>query len=339
MKNYRVLVCAYNRPELLQAILQRLKNVGMSDVVVSVDGPKDASGHAKFDRVLQVSNSFCPEVVSEIWVSEENKGCAIAVHSSITRFLAENGAGIILEDDTLPSYQFFPFANEMLQKYQEDQRIGMISGNNHSSHDELESSYIFTRNKATWGWATWDRSWKDFDLSNPHVSQDTQLDILQNMGWSRELTVEHWSRAFNLVETGQVNTWDWQWYRHLANQNQLTITPAVNLVANIGFGSDATHTLGAGKPIYKEIGILDFPLRHPKTFAPSSRFEIYFEATKYFFAANSRSSQQQTSQRSHPESVFARLIDKLPRRVVEQARRILEKFRLLRVIEKLIYGQ
>lgn len=179
----------------------------------------------------------------------------------------------------------------------------------------------------------------NFDLSGLGTTRDTEIDIFYNMGWSREQTVEHWSRAFNRIETGQVDAWDWQWFRHLSNQNQLTITPAVNLVANIGFGRDATHTFGPGKPIFQKIGVLDFPLRHPRTFAPNSRFELGFEANKYFFAAKSTAGEESTAQKSRRQPALAKLVDALPRPVVEKTRAILFRFRLLSVVEKLLLGK
>ena len=40
----------------------------------------------------------------------------------------------------------------------------------------------------------------------------------------------------------KIDTWDYQWTFTLWNNKQLTLLPNMNLVKNIGFGVDATHT-------------------------------------------------------------------------------------------------
>jgi hypothetical protein len=42
----------------------------------------------------------------------------------------------------------------------------------------------------------------------------------------------------------EIDTWDYPWTASVWFHNGLTATPNVNLVSNIGFGPDATHTKG-----------------------------------------------------------------------------------------------
>jgi len=65
------------------------------------------------------------------------------------------------------------------------------------------------------------------------------------------------------VKRGEIDTWDYQWTACVWYHGGLTATPNVNLVTNIGFGPDATHTVTSGD----EEGLPIYPLgelTHPK---------------------------------------------------------------------------
>jgi hypothetical protein len=53
---------------------------------------------------------------------------------------------------------------------------------------------------------------------------------------------DHWRENFTNVYNGKIDTWDYQWVYTVLSQNGLAIIPNQNLVVNIGFGEEATHT-------------------------------------------------------------------------------------------------
>lgn len=277
-----VLVLCHSRPRETQIILNRLSMIGATNVHLVVDGPteKRAEGH---EQVLNVIGQSEIQFKS-VELRQDNLGVKYGPVEAITSFLLGNERGIILEDDTLPSRQFFGFATSLLDKYRNDERVGMISGNNHSGYYSETSSYFFSKNKACWGWATWLRTWQNFDVDRDWLSDPQIENILENMGHGSLETKKHWKEALLRNREGQVHAWDWPWFVHLANENQLCATPNENLVANIGFGKEATHTTGAPRPIFERIGLIDSDLRHPSTFAAIKSHEISFQSNKYFFS-------------------------------------------------------
>ena len=95
---------------------------------------------------------------------DENVGCKLGVSSAITWLFKNEDKGIILEDDCVPSASFFYFCEELLVRYQNDERIGAIAGSSFIKPGFSEKSYFFSRYPFAWGWATWARAWRHFDI-------------------------------------------------------------------------------------------------------------------------------------------------------------------------------
>jgi hypothetical protein len=207
---------------------------------------------------------------------EQNLGCSKGVYTAINWLFENEEQGIILEDDCMMQESFFPFVEELLERYKNDERIGMIDGANYIKEVSIPDSYGFSRYKATNGWATWRRAWKNMDLNMDWRQTPYADSIIANMGY-RSRDIKYWQYRINVVDHNDVSAWDWQWYFTLAAHNQLGIYTCCSLQSNIGFGEGATHTSNGKTPDYyftdKEI---EFPLRHPKYVVPYTPFEKGF---------------------------------------------------------------
>lgn len=204
---------------------------------------------------------------------DENLGCKYGPYESISWFFEHEEEGMILEDDCVPDLTFFPFVREMLVKYRNDNRISMIAGHSEVSIP-LTTSYVFSRFKACWGWATWKRAWLNIDLELENY--DYRKEVAPLMVYDQR-RVAHWLTALDLIDQNKVNAWDWPWYFSQTAQSQLCIFPSKNMVANIGFGEDGTHCLGEPPAEAITSYSLDFPLIHPKTIVVDWQFEKEFE--------------------------------------------------------------
>jgi hypothetical protein len=61
-----------------------------------------------------------------------------------------------------------------------------------------------------------------------------------------------------------IDTWDVQWLFAIISVNGFSINPEINLVRNIGFGINATHTHNSNNPIhFLNSSSISFPLIHP----------------------------------------------------------------------------
>ncbi len=264
-----ILFLVFNRPEPTALTFEAIRRVRPKRLFIAADGPRKSRADDA-ERCAAV-RSICDKVDWECQVKtlyrEDNLGCEIAVGEAITWFFEQVEMGVILEDDCLPSMSFFRFCDEMLDRYKDDHRIGVVTGNNFQWGRKYgDASYYFSKYPHVWGWATWRRAWSQYDYSlSEEKFDDASVAKLFEVVPGE---VEYWKRQFRKLRTRSLNTWDIRWIRSLWSARQLAVTPQANLVKNIGFGPDATHTHSTAK--LPELQELAFPLVHPATIAVNS---------------------------------------------------------------------
>lgn len=266
-----VLIIAFNRPDRVDALIDRLREIQPSKVYLAVDGPRtsvDADAE-KVERVKQAARGIdwpC-EVRTNFQLS--NLGCGVGVSTAIGWFFANEERGIVLEDDVMPTLDFFPYCAELLERYQDDRRVFSISGCNFVPPGELTdpaASYRFSAITHVWGWAAWRRSWDayEYDMANWRK----RLPLKQRwraMGGNLGGFV-YWTAVYDWMRFGHLDTWDYQFSLAQMAEGTLTATSNVNLVDNVGFDADATHTTSADKPAFiRPSEPITFPLTHPAT--------------------------------------------------------------------------
>jgi len=193
--------------------------------------------------------------------SDVNLGCMNRVSSGITWLFKHVDKAIILEDDCLPDPSFFQYVSELLERYKDDTRIMMISGNNATSDKiKIKDSYYFTKYPRIWGWATWRRAWEMYDVDIKSLPEYRDKVFAGDYVDRR-----FWEACFDSVYAKSLDTWDYQWVFTIWKNGGGSICPATNLIKNIGFGQNATHTLDTSSVFADmETSPLSFPLVHPK---------------------------------------------------------------------------
>jgi len=195
---------------------------------------------------------------------DKNLGCKIAVSSAIDWFFENVEEGIILEDDCLPSQSFFWFCQELLKYYRDDTRIITISGNNFQFGNKIgNASYYFSNFGLIWGWATWKRAWRYYDVEMKTFPQFKNEGQIKNIFLSKKIQ-NYYIKIFDKVYKGEINTWDYQLLYSRWVVRGLSVHPNINLVQNIGFRIDSTHTTNSNSKL-KNVSAKDmkFPLKHP----------------------------------------------------------------------------
>lgn len=276
-----ILLLVFNRPDVTAQVFQAIRAAKPTMLYVASDGARAAKEgeQAIVDRVREIATNVDWDCEVMTLFRETNLGCKEAVNSGITWFFEQEEAGIILEDDTVPNLSFFPYCEELLERFADDSRIGMISGNNHLPEYTFSDSYLFSKFKWIWGWASWRRAWVNQDLDLRFNESPQAFSVVKNMGY-RERSERLWMTNIDKLEKKTVNTWDFQWFLAMGAQNQLSIIPRYNLVANVGFGvAGATHCAGSASSRYLEKSSLEFPLTHPQYVVPEYGHEAVYEAT------------------------------------------------------------
>jgi len=260
-----VVFIVFNRPDPAKRVFEAIRAAKPRKLLVVADGPRagrpgEAEMCAATRAIVDTVDWDC-EVSRDF--SDTNLGCKNRVASGIGWAFTQVDRAIILEDDCVPSPSFFRFCEEMLDRYSDDERVMMISGDNRLwGARDPGYSYYFSRYPNIWGWATWKRAWAAYDLSMrdwPRIRAENRFDAY----FARAAERYYWKSMFNYVYRGHLDTWDYQWVFSVFKESGLCVVPSRNLVRNIGFEGSATHTKTGS--IFASLAAeeLDFPLRHP----------------------------------------------------------------------------
>ena len=270
----------FNRPDTTERVFAEIANAKPPKLLVIGDGPRtgrpgEAEKVTATRAIIQRVDWDCKVLTN---FSEVNLGCKKRVSSGIDWVFEQVEEAIILEDDCLPDITFFRFCQEMLERYRGDQRIGMISGDNFQFGRRYgDDSYYFSKYVHIWGWATWRDRWVgSYDASMAKWTrirdEGTIADIVGDMH-----EAVYWGTIFERVHRGGIDTWDYQWVFANWVNGRLSVVPAVNLISNIGFGVNATHTTGVSELENLPITPIKFPLSHPIGVFKSLRADRFSE--------------------------------------------------------------
>jgi hypothetical protein len=261
-----VVLLMFARPDTTAKVLDAIREARPRRLLVVADGPReDVPGEAELcerTRALLERVDWDCEVSTDF--SDRNLGQKVRVESGLSWAFGLEEEAIVLEDDTLPHPSFFRFCDELLERYRDDERVLSIAGNNFQFDGPASAdSYYFSRYSHIWGWACWRRSW---ELDDPEMSRWPEL---RETGWLEELidtphAAAYWAHQFDLTRRDR-HTWDFAWLFACWLHGGLHAVPNVNLVSNLGFREDATHTGPENAAFLGELPTreMQFPLSHP----------------------------------------------------------------------------
>jgi hypothetical protein len=239
-----ILFLIFNRPRLTAEVFSVLRKIRPKRLFVAADGPRAGieSEAELCRRTRAIATTLDWECQLTTLFRDRNLGCGPAVSGAITWFFEQVEEGIVLEDDCLPSLSFFEFCKYALEKFRDDPRIGSISGNYFLPSGLLfEQPYYFSKYFQIWGWATWRRAWQKYRFDLSFEGEEKWFGILRDIH-PAPLEAEYWLEVLRGLKKGTVNTWDYQMMFLSWRERFLHVAPTKNLVTNIGYGPDATHT-------------------------------------------------------------------------------------------------
>ena len=267
MFNTPILFIIFNRPHTAKKVFEKIQGIKPKQLFIAADGPRknkpaDVELCKQTRKILNDINWDCE---LKTFFREENVGCKKGPADAISWFFEHVEEGIILEDDCLPSDSFFPFCEELLEKYRYDTRIMHIGGTSLLPDYENPDSYYFSRLAHVWGWATWKRAWQLMDLNLTDFDELKIKNILKDKVRNKYHR-QDWINHFKNAKDGN-DIWDFIWQYTLFMQNGLSIVSSKNLILNIGFGEQATHTFYV-PDFYDQMKLETLPenkLKHPNS--------------------------------------------------------------------------
>jgi len=302
----------FNRPQATQRVFAEIARAKPRRLLIVADGPRTAEEAALCQTTRQIIQQVDWECELLTDLAEQNLGCKRRMLSGLNWVFAQCTEAIVLEDDCLPHPSFFGFCQELLERYRNEPRVFAISGNNFlppAMQERMRESYYFSHSPLTWGWAAWRRTWQLFDFEIRRWPELRETDWLARR-LAHPLFKPYWEKIFDETYRGETNAWDYQLTFAGWLQESLSIVPRVNLVSNIGFGTEATHTFDSHSHLANmPTAELRLPLKHPR------RIERNRQADELTFRCNFLC-------QPHPPPLWRRILAKAAR----GARRALQPF-------------
>jgi hypothetical protein len=278
-----VVFIVFNRPNWATQAFEQIRAARPERLFLIADGPRpDHRDHDLIARdkcVALVETIDWPCEVSKD-IADENMGCGHRIASGLSWVFAQVDKAIILEDDCIADSSFFAFCEELLQRYEHDDRVFSVAGTNYArSWDHSGASYFFSKHFHAWGWATWARAWKTFDFGISEWDQaQVRESIMRYLDDADQFNQR--STILDQIRAGRDDVWSFQWtFAHLATQG-LCAVPKTNLVTNIGWGEEASHTKVFRPDMHIESGPLPSPYQAPEKVQPDNQYDrLMFDIT------------------------------------------------------------
>jgi hypothetical protein len=272
-----VLFLIFNRPDTTAQVFEAIRQAQPKNLFVAADGPRENRPEdierCRLAREIATQVDWICEV--KFLFREKNLGCKYAVSSAIDWFFDNVEEGIILEDDTLPNQSFFSFCEKLLDYYRTDDRIMHIGAVNFQlGRKRGRSTYYFSCYSHVWGWATWRRAWRLYKLDVNDFNEPQLTNNIKSI-FKPKIHQQCWIDAYQKLKQNDMNTWDYQWNFSIWANAGLSIIPNYNLVSNIGFGTDATHTY-QNESLFSNMEIVNLSnLIHPSNISPNQNADYY----------------------------------------------------------------
>lgn len=274
-----VLLIGFNRPDTINEVFNRIRDAIPQKLYVAVDGARENREGEKelVEQVKQIVKKVDWPCQTHYHFNDVNKGAEVTVSSAIFWVFEKEEFAIILEDDIVAPLSFFKFMQEMLVKYKDDKRIGIVSGNNFTPIDlGNDDDYFFAKYGHSCGWGTWRRTWEKFDLNIEVKSEHLKKEFLKKIT-NIKAEANFYKKNFYAMKKRGIgnNTWDVVANYISRVNNYVNIVPRVNLTSNIGIYG--LHARGASEYHYREFDENFEVKKHP------SKVECNNEYDKYHF--------------------------------------------------------
>jgi hypothetical protein len=270
-----ILFIIFRRKESAIQVINEISKVKPKKLYISQDGPRNDEDRIQIAEtrkaVLSKINWDCKLT---LWTHKTNLGPKAQIPQALDRLFKEEEWGIYLEDDTLPSENFFYFQQDLLRKYKDDKRVFSINGTNfYPDLIKPEYSYYPTRIGEIWGFGLWKRSWKLYKSNIKDLEKVAQMDTYKSYFFSNKYRF-YLEGFWKAIINGKLNSWAMQLVYAAAKNNMYFLAPSVNLVNNIGDINSATHV--SLQKYTKDFGN-PYPLKHPNELKYNKNYD-----KKYF---------------------------------------------------------
>ena len=279
-----ILLLVYIKPNTTKKIIKVLKRVNAKKIYISINIPhrrdeKNFLNNSKVKKIIKSIDWKCRIIKKERKIHLDSYN---SYRLAIKWFFRNEKEGIILEDDTLPNITFFEFCTKLLEKYRKNKKISQICGSSFLNEKIKGPNYKFSNYCFCWGYATWRRSIKDFDSTFKKwkiIKKKNKLKRILN----DKSFISYWTDIFDALAEKKITAWDYTWMLSNWEKGKISIIPKKNLIQNIGFVKEATHTKIKYKDWYTKIKPYNMQYMdiHPKVIRPDLNYDKWISNKVY----------------------------------------------------------
>lgn len=284
--NIPIVLLIFNRSHTTRKVFETIRRAKPTHLLVVADGPRPGKPGEE-EQCLAARNATqdvdwdCKLLTN---FSESNLGCAKRVSTGLDWVFSLTDRAIILEDDCIVDNSYFAFAEELLEYYSNCPEVMSVCAKNvQFNRMQTEYSYYFSLYQHCWGWATWRRAWQHFDFDMELWPKAKEKNLLAGI-LEDSRAVKYWDNIFQETYEGKIDSWAYRWMFACWMQNGLSILPAQNMVSNIGFGADATHTKTTKQSSHYAAMTTHeatFPLRYPPKIVRNHKADRFEQNTLF----------------------------------------------------------
>jgi len=267
-----VLLLFFNRPETFRQVFEQVRKARPSRLLLYQDGPRGERDMAGIKACREIAEQIDWECEVHRNYQEKNYGCDPSGYMSHKWAFSLADKCIVLEDDVVPSQSFFPFCKEMLDRYEHDERIGMIAGfNTDETTADCPYDYFYTSTFSIWGWASWRRVVDKWDGEYTFMEDSYNMRQLESLVKARNYR-NSMVKAFRDHRDSGKAYFESIFQAALLFNSQFAVMPSRNLINNVGFSGEGTHYSTLLNLMPKRLRKMftmkryeiDFPIKHPK---------------------------------------------------------------------------
>jgi hypothetical protein len=232
----------YNRPEHTRRTIKFLQQNLLADesrLFIFSDAAKDLSQQVFVNEVRDIIKQVDGFKSVELIERKTNLGLAESIIDGVSMLVSEYGKVIVFEDDLISSAYTLQYFNDALFRYQNEEKVMHIGAYMYPLKAENLPETFLYRAATSWGWATWDRAWKDFE---PDINKIIdRFDRKKRLEFSIDGTMNFWKQIIEF-KSGRNNSWAIRWYASIFLKGGLTLNPSKSLINNIGHDGSGIHS-------------------------------------------------------------------------------------------------
>lgn len=261
-----VLLITFNRPNHVRRVLEEIRKAKPNDLYVFRDGPRP--GNTEDEQKCELVCKEFDELIDwpcnlHKFISNTNLGCGMGPKTALDWYFSNVEMGIVMEDDCLPNPDFFGYCENLLERYKNVPEIQMINSTLYNDRWTCDFSYGFSRYMVTGAWASWRRAWQQYDLDLIGIYPKKFLQQCKRLFFQRSEAYWWYFLLLEIQKGEEKSYWDYQKQILLFMNGAVTIHPARNLISNIGFDAEGTHTQDNNSQMGDRETFPILPLKHP----------------------------------------------------------------------------